>query len=59
MGELNNEKAAYHTKSHTFVAIYKIAEVLTGGRHRDTFAVTEFMQSTVDAEVCLPVLAIG
>lgn len=48
-----------HTQAHSLVAVHEIAEVFAGSGHRDTLAVTEFVESTVHAQVGFPVLTVS
>ena len=49
----------HHAQSHTLVAIHEVAEVFTSSRYGNTFPITEFVQSAVNAQVSFPVLTVG
>jgi hypothetical protein len=52
-------RKADHAETHSLVIIYEVAKVFTSSRYRYAFAVTKLVQSTMDTEICLPILAIS
>jgi hypothetical protein len=48
-----------HRETHTLVRVDEVREVLARRRHRDALMVPQLVQTALDTEVRLPVLAIG
>jgi hypothetical protein len=53
-----NEEA-YHAETHSLIRVHEIGEVFACRSNRDTFPVSEFVKTALDAEICFPVLAVG
>lgn len=48
-----------HAKAHALVRVHEVAQDLGRGRDRDTLLVAQLVQTALDTEVRLPVLAVG
>lgn len=50
---------AHHTKTHSLVTVYKVAEIFARCSDGNALPVSQFVQPALDAEVGFPILTVG
>jgi len=51
--------AAYHAQTHSFIAVYQVAQILAGSSNGNPLLVPQLMESALNPKIRLPILAIG